>query len=257
MDGLSETFSLFGLPISRLGLDEAVSRCRARAESAQGGYACFVNVHTTTESRYHPGLRAALIDATFDFADGLPLVWVSRLSRDPVRSRVCGPDFMADFLRATVDWTHGFLGGRPDQGQAIARRFGVPYRAYSPPMRAFSPENAREDWQRFLDGCPDGVAPRVVWVGLGAPKQELWMQAVSELAPGVFFFGVGAAFDFLSSAKRRAPRWMQKAGLEWLFRLSQEPGRLWKRYFKTNALFLGFLLLDRIRPSRSPGPPGL
>jgi N-acetylglucosaminyldiphosphoundecaprenol N-acetyl-beta-D-mannosaminyltransferase len=116
--------------------------------------------------------------------------------------------------------------------------------SYSPPYRPFSKENAREDWETFLARAKAaGVErPRWVWVGLGAPKQEKWMEAVAEIAPDTLFFGVGAAFDFLAGTKARAPEWMRKSGLEWLHRFGSEPGRLWKRYLVTHSLFLYELL---------------
>ena len=133
--------------------------------------------------------------------------------------------------------TYGFIGGAPGQAEELARQFGVKANCYSPPVRPFSAENANEDSRNFLALCSGGQIPSVVWVGLGAPKQELWMQAVSPLATATLFFGIGAAFDFLTGSKSRAPLWMQKNGLEWLYRLSREPGRLGGRYLVTNSLF--------------------
>lgn len=115
-------------------------------------------------------------------------------------------------------------------------------------MRPFSPEAAMEDWENLVRVNGGKPLPHVVWIGLGAPKQELWMQAVSARIPNVVFMGVGAAFDFLTDTKKRAPVWMQKTGLEWLYRLIQEPRRLWRRYFVTNSRFILALIAEAFHP---------
>jgi N-acetylglucosaminyldiphosphoundecaprenol N-acetyl-beta-D-mannosaminyltransferase len=236
--------SILGVSLTRLGFSEVIEACEKKMKQRQGGYVCFANVHTVTESTYHPALQRALNGATFSVADGMPLVWVSRMKHSPVRSRVCGPDFMAAFFKKNPDSNYGMIGGAPGQAEQIARLFGIQATCYSPPIRPFSEANALEDWKNFVSLCPEGRPPAMVWVGLGAPKQELWMQAASREAPETLFMGVGAAFDFLAQRKKRAPVWMQDRGLEWLYRLSQEPGRLWKRYLVTNSMFVGLVTLD-------------
>jgi N-acetylglucosaminyldiphosphoundecaprenol N-acetyl-beta-D-mannosaminyltransferase len=231
------TAALLGVNVSTLGLPAALAACRARLAAGEGGYACFVNVHTLTESTRDPALHGALAGATFCFADGMPLVWLARALGTPIAGRVCGPDFMAALLAAEPDRVHGFLGGVPGRAEAIAARFGVPAAIHSPPMRAFSPADAAEDWQALLARCPDRRPPGIVWVGLGAPKQERWLHEVSRRAPGCLLLGVGAAFDFLSGATPRAPEVLQRAGLEWAYRLATEPRRLWRRYLTTNTRF--------------------
>jgi N-acetylglucosaminyldiphosphoundecaprenol N-acetyl-beta-D-mannosaminyltransferase len=229
---------LLGLEISRSDLPSAVEACSQLLASGRGGYVCFVNVHTLSDSTRHTELRAALEGATIRYADGMPLVWLSHLKREPIAQRVSGPDLMAAMLGAHHDSIHGFLGGMPGRAEMIAASFGVRGIFHSPPVREFSPEHAHEDWQTFVACCPGGKPPAIVWVGLGAPKQELWLAAVSPHARSTVFFGVGAAFDFLSGAKRRAPRWMQRTGLEWAYRLGSDPRRLWKRYIVTNTRFM-------------------
>jgi N-acetylglucosaminyldiphosphoundecaprenol N-acetyl-beta-D-mannosaminyltransferase len=237
--------SLGGLAVSRSGLEGAVEACRARIAERAGGYVCFVNVHSLTEGTRHAGLREALAGAAIRFADGMPLVWLARLKGAPIESRVAGPDFMEAMLRAEPNLLHGFIGGPPGRADEIASRFCVPNVTYSPPLRDFSPEHAREDWNAFVARC-QGQVPDLVWVGLGAPKQEMWLREVSELAPRVTFFGVGAAFDFLAVAKRRAPVLLQRTGLEWTHRLASEPRRLWKRYLVSNARFVRLALRELV-----------
>lgn len=249
-DVISNTISILGVSISRLGLAAALDKCTQMASEERGGYACFVNVHSLTESRSSADLRVCLNGASFAFADGMPLVWVSRYYGKPVESRVCGPDFMREFLTQNQSLVQGFIGGAPGRAEELVQKFGVQGITYSPPVRAFSSENAQEDWKCFLESCPEGKAPSIVWVGLGAPKQEFWMKEVSPLAPKTLFFGVGAAFDFLTGTTARAPVWMQKSGLEWCFRLAQEPGRLWRRYLGTNTRFILELIRDGLGRSQ-------
>jgi N-acetylglucosaminyldiphosphoundecaprenol N-acetyl-beta-D-mannosaminyltransferase len=234
---IGRTVALGELEVSRLGLDAALAACEERVARGAGGSACFVNVHTLTEASRDPRLREALRAASFLFADGIPLVWLARAKRAPIATRVCGPDFMDAMLRRQGARVHGLIGASPEVTGAVAARYGIQAIAHSPPMRPFSEAHALEDWQAFVERCPDRRPPRLVWVGLGAPKQERWIAAVSRVVSDVMFFGVGAAFDFLAGRKPRAPRVLQRLGLEWTHRLASEPGRLWKRYLLANARF--------------------
>ncbi len=243
-----ETVSILGIPISRAGFDEALQLCEERVNTKQGGYVCLANVHTVTESTRYPALADALKNAYLSLADGMPLVWVSRWKHNPVKTRVCGPDLTREFLLRHPETSMGFVGGRPGQGDDLARRFSLKNTtSYATPIRPFSPENAQEDWRNFISRCPNQQAPSVVWIGLGAPKQELWARTISPLAPQTLFFAVGAAFDFLTDTKKRAPLWMQKSGLEWFYRLAQEPRRLAKRYLTTNFEFVGKVTLELLK----------
>ncbi len=239
--------NLIGIRLSGPDLPSALSELSERVERGQGGYACFVNVHTLTESTTNESLRAALEHATFCFPDGMPLVWLMRLKGSSIGGRISGPDFTREFATAQRARSQGLVGGAPGRAEELASALGITACVYSPPMRDFSVENALEDWKAFLQHCPGGKAPSIVWVGLGAPKQEVWMQAVSRHAPETFFFGVGAAFDFLAGHVRRAPAWMRNNGLEWVHRLSQDPRRLWKRYLRTNAKFALLALRELTR----------
>jgi N-acetylglucosaminyldiphosphoundecaprenol N-acetyl-beta-D-mannosaminyltransferase len=155
---------------------------------------------------------------------------------------------MDAMLRRHAGRVHGLIGASPEVTGAVAARYGVQVIAHSPPMRPFSEAHALEDWHAFVARCPGRRPPQLVWVGLGAPKQERWMAAVSPVAGDVMFFGVGAAFDFLAGRKRRAPRVLQRLGLEWTYRLASEPGRLWKRYLVSNARFAR-LVFDELTAS--------
>jgi N-acetylglucosaminyldiphosphoundecaprenol N-acetyl-beta-D-mannosaminyltransferase len=234
---IGQTVALGELAVSRLGLDGALAACEERVARGAGGSACFVNVHTLTEASRDADLCEALRAASFRFADGVPLLWLARAKRAPIAARVSGPDFMDAMLRRQGARVHGMIGASPEVTAAVAARYGIQAIAHSPPMRPFSEGHALEDWQAFVARCPDAGPPQLVWVGLGAPKQERWIAAVSRAVPDVMFFGVGAAFDFLAEHKPRAPRVLQRLGLEWTHRLASEPGRLWKRYLLANTRF--------------------
>jgi N-acetylglucosaminyldiphosphoundecaprenol N-acetyl-beta-D-mannosaminyltransferase len=235
---ISETVSILGLAISRTDLSQTLRFCEKRIQSEAGGYICFVNVHSLTESLDNKELRRSFESASVLAADGMPLVWRSRLKGEPIESRVCGPDVTQRLLKEHPGWHYGLIGGEIGQSGLLREKFELNLTAYAPPFRDFSREHALEDWEAFLDLCPDQKPPRLVFVALGAPKQEIWMREISRIAPTVFFLGVGAALDFLSGNKKRAPRWMQRSGLEWFHRLGTDRRRLWKRYLVTNSRFL-------------------
>lgn len=153
---------------------------------------------------------------------------------------------MLEFLTAHPNLRHAFVGGSPGVAEKLIQRFELPNAtAYCPPFRPFSEANAREDWNIVVR--TSGSPPDCVWVGLGAPKQELWMNALRAEGSQALFFGVGAAFDFLTGGVARAPVWIQDFGLEWLYRLIKEPKRLWRRYMSTNPRFVWRVLAQWAR----------
>ena len=201
------------------------------------------NVHSVMTARRDPKLRDALANADVATPDGMPLVWAIRWLYGADQQRVYGPDLMEAALTDTARGLRHFLYGSTEE---TLNRLGerIPTFApeaeivgtISPPFRDPSPEELAEHAGRIRDS-----GANVVWVGLGMPKQELWMESVRPLLPGVALVGVGAAFDFLAGTVRQAPRWVQGAGLEWLFRLAKEPRRLWRRYLFNNPLFVVIL----------------
>jgi N-acetylglucosaminyldiphosphoundecaprenol N-acetyl-beta-D-mannosaminyltransferase len=172
--------------------------------------------------------------------DGMPLVWVLRRQAARDASRVYGPDLTLHLLKAAQDagTPVGFFGGRPEVLQSLLKRIQTQYPglpvaySYAPPFR---PLTAEENGAICRDIAESGT--RILFVGLGCPKQETWMAENSRGVP-VVMVGVGAAFDFLSNSVRQAPKWVRSAGLEWAFRFTQEPRRLWRRYLKHNPRFL-------------------
>jgi len=191
------------------------------------------------EAQHNRVLKDILNRASLVVADGMPLVWIGKVHRFALRRRVYGPELMETFCRQTGSrYRHFFYGGAPgvaDQlGEVMNPRFGIRVvGAYSPPFRHL---NSNEE--RSLLDLLRTTRPDIVWVGLSTPKQESWMAEYRERAGVPVLVGVGAAFDFLTRRSRQAPLWMREHGLEWLFRLSTEPKRLWRRYIIYGSQFV-------------------
>jgi N-acetylglucosaminyldiphosphoundecaprenol N-acetyl-beta-D-mannosaminyltransferase len=233
-----KTAELLGFQIAAPGIPAALSTL----ENGPGGAVYFVNTHSLCEAQRTPALAEAFRRARHRFADGVPLLWLARATRQSAPARVCGPDLMAAALRTHREG-HALIGGPPGQADRVLLSFGRNAPSFSPPFRDWDFQNpdrsrqlAREEFAQWLVSLPS-PHPRWIWVSLGAPKQELWIAAVADLAPRSWFLGVGAAFAFLAGETSRAPEWMQRSGLEWMHRLAQDPGRLLQRYADSGSRF--------------------
>jgi N-acetylglucosaminyldiphosphoundecaprenol N-acetyl-beta-D-mannosaminyltransferase len=245
---------VLGTRIDRSSYVESTGSAIEWALASESRYLCFVTVYNVMSARNQAGLKTAMNGADIVNADGVPLVWALRLLGVPEATRVYGPDFTLALLdeanRSGVPV--GFLGSTPlvlsKLLAAVHQRWPdlqIPY-SYAPPFR---PLTDSEDESMVQEINVSGA--RLLFVGLGCPKQELWMAAHKEKVNAVML-GVGAAFDFLSGMKSQAPRWMMAAGLEWLFRLATEPRRLWQRYLKYNPRFLFLFAIQLIASKTTP-----
>jgi N-acetylglucosaminyldiphosphoundecaprenol N-acetyl-beta-D-mannosaminyltransferase len=252
-----ERFGVLGVWIDAVDPLRAQEEIESWITDRQRGYVCLSNVHSVMEARRDESLRAVFNGADLAVPDGMPLVWVGRLrGRREVR-RVYGPDLTLQLCERAAGRGYRcfFYGGAPGVAEQLAhvlsRRFpGLRVvGTEAPPFRPLSREEDEEAVRRI-----NAAAPDLVFVGLGCPKQERWMAEHRErlLAPALL--GVGAAFDFHTGLVPQAPRWMMGAGLEWLFRLSQEPRRLWRRYLVYNPLFVFHLTLELLGLRRYPVP---
>jgi N-acetylglucosaminyldiphosphoundecaprenol N-acetyl-beta-D-mannosaminyltransferase len=193
------------------------------------------------ESRRNEQLRSILNQAGMVTADGMPLVWFSRLVRKAPAERVYGPDLMRALtaISPARGYRHFYYGGAPGVAEKLKAAMESAYPGllvvgmFQPPFRELTREEDRE-----AVACINAARPDIVWVGLSTPKQERWMAAHVGRLDAPALVGVGAAFDFHAGIKRQAPRWMQRSGLEWSFRLLSEPRRLGRRYLVNNPLFL-------------------
>ena len=241
--------NVLGVGVSAINMRGALAAIERWIENASPHYVCVAPVHGIMESQRDESLRRIYNAAGLVTPDWMPLVWLSRLRGCRWVERVYGPDLMLAVCEASVRrrWRHFLYGGghgvAPRLAQRLAARFpGIEIvGTYTPPFR---PLTAAED--RVVTDQINQSGADIVWVGIGAPKQEHWMAAhVGRIAAPVMV-GVGAAFDFHAGVKRQAPRWMQRTGLEWLFRLATEPRRLWWRYLRTNPYFVYLLVLQAL-----------
>lgn len=219
------------------------------AQQGTSSYVCAANVHVVVTAGDDPALAAAMEGADLVVPDGMPLVWWLRRTTRAEQERIFGPDLMHDVCGlAAADGTPVFLyGSTPETLELLTARLHERFPALqiagsiSPPFR---PLSADEDAAFIAQINASGA--RIVFVGLGAPKQEQWMLAHRGRVQAVML-GVGAAFDYHAGRLKRAPVWMQRAGLEWLFRLMQEPRRLFTRYLSTNTRFVWRALRAALR----------
>lgn len=229
-----------GSYVEVMGYEETVRRVESWGRKFDSRYVCVCNVHMIMEAHDDPTFRDVVNGADLVTADGVPLVWCLKMLGHSKATRVYGPE-LTKRLCGRVErggLSVGFFGGTEDVLRELIRRLGIEYPSlkitysFSPPFRQISEE---EDRAIVSEIVSSGV--QILFVGLGCPKQERWMADHKGQLP-VVMVGVGAAFDFLAGLKAQAPNWMQRVGLEWLFRLITEPRRLWVRYLKHNPRFV-------------------
>nr|BAL53469.1 N-acetylglucosaminyldiphosphoundecaprenol [uncultured Chloroflexota bacterium]BAL55909.1 N-acetylglucosaminyldiphosphoundecaprenol [uncultured Chloroflexota bacterium] len=242
---------ILGTRVDAISYSQAIQRVMNWAVAGESRYVCAANVHMVMEAYDDPIFREMVNAADLVTPDGMPLVWVLRRLGFSRQERVYGPTLtlLVAEEAAQRGIPIGFYGGQPEAAQGISenlsRRFPglqVAY-CYSPPFRPLMPEEDEQVVQAI-----NASGARILFVGLGCPKQERWMATHKGRVRAVML-GVGAAFDFLAGRIPQAPPWLQQMGLEWFFRLIHEPRRLWKRYFYHNPrfVFLTFITLLRKR----------
>jgi N-acetylglucosaminyldiphosphoundecaprenol N-acetyl-beta-D-mannosaminyltransferase len=245
---------LLGVPIALVDYERAMDVMDAMIARREPGYVCAVPVHPLMVARHDAEMRAALMGATMAVPDGKPLVWALSLLGDRLPDRVYGPELTARYCARAARQGHRIWLYGAETPEALEELVEILERRYpgiaiaggwSPPHRPLTSAEEDEVAARI-----NGDRADVVWVGLGAPKQEKWMAHMRPRLDAPVLAGVGAAFDFLADRKRQAPAWMQKRGLEWAFRLSQEPRRLLPRYLRYNPAFVAAFTRQWIRERR-------
>lgn len=236
---------VLGVRVSAVNMEQALGTIEGWISSRRPHYVCVSGVHGVMESREDEELRRIHNAAGLVTPDGMPLVWLAYLNGFKQVERVYGPDLMLALCERSVarGYRHFFYGGAEGVPEKLANRLQRRFPGlqvagcYSPPFRPLTDEEDERIVQSINEKEPD-----IVWVGLSTPKQERWMAAhVGRLSAPVLI-GVGAAFDFHSGLKRQAPRWMQRSGTEWIFRLITEPRRLGRRYLVNNPTFVLLML---------------
>lgn len=233
---------ILGVGVSAVNMDDTVATLEGWIAARAQEYVCVTGVHGVMESQNNERLRSVHNNAGMVTPDGMPLVWCARLMGKARTQRVYGPDLMR--MMTSVSSQRGYrqfyYGGGEGVADQLAKQLSETYPGlnvvgtWCPPFREPTPDEDREVVDQINAARPD-----ILWVGLSTPKQELWMAGHVRRLNVPVMIGVGAAFDFLAGNKRQAPLWMQRNGLEWLFRLGSEPRRLWRRYA---YIVPGFLL---------------
>ena len=234
-------FNVLGVSVSAMNLRIATDAILEAARARRKGYICVTGVHGVTEAQNDEAFRRILNGSFLNTTDGMPLVWLGRHFVGGNVERVYGPDLMLELFAATqtVPFRHFFYGGAPGVAEELkakleARFPGVQIAGtYTPPFRPLNDGEKEELAAQIRAAQPD-----LMWVGLSTPKQERFMAEYLPQLDATLMAGVGAAFDFHSGRVRQAPRWIQRSGFEWLYRMCCEPRRLARRYLVNNPLFL-------------------
>lgn len=234
------TNCILGVNLSITNMQEMINIIMSQLDELKGEYVCFSNVHTTVMAYEDAEYRHIQNSAFVALPDGSPLSYVQRMRGHKEAQRVAGPDFMSELWKATenTEVKHYFYGSSESTIESLRECLNKKYPGLkivgmeSPPFRPLTEEEDEEAIRRINESGAD-----VLWVGLGAPKQEKWMYEHRGKINAVMM-GVGAGFDFHAGIAKRAPMWMQTHYLEWLYRLTKDPKRLWKRYVTTNGRFL-------------------
>jgi N-acetylglucosaminyldiphosphoundecaprenol N-acetyl-beta-D-mannosaminyltransferase len=237
---MTKRINVLGVGISVLNLQTALGEIAAAIREKSKGYICVTGVHGVMEAQNDEAFRAILNNAFLCTPDGMPMVWAGKLNGHREMRRVYGPDLMLDVCAwsETSGCRHFFFGGAPGVAELLAEKLKARFPklqiagTFTPPFRAL---NSAEE--KNLQETVRAARPDIFWVGLSTPKQEKFMAEFLPKLDATLMIGVGAAFDFHSGRVRQAPRWMQRGGLEWFYRLCCEPRRLAKRYLKNNPLF--------------------
>lgn len=234
------TCRILGVDIAAINMEWLLEFTQKNIGELSGDYMCVSNVHTTVSAYEDAAYRSVQNGGIMAIPDGGPLAALGRRRGYRDMRRTTGPDYMRRMLEEGVErgYRHFFYGSTPQTLERMRERLGLEYPGvqiagmYSPPFRNLTESEDTDITHRINE-----VGADLVWVGLGAPKQEVWMSEHQGKIKG-FMVGVGAGFDYLAGNIERAPEWMQKHNLEWLYRLYQEPGKLWKRYMRTNTRFV-------------------
>ena len=241
--------NILGVGVSAINMSQALKTLDAWIAGRELHYVCVTGVHGVMECQRDEHLRQIHNTAGLVTPDGMPLVWLLRVHGRRHVTRVYGPDLMLALCQHSVapGYRHYLYGGSEDVVKLLKARLEQYYPglqvvgAFAPPFRPLTAEEDEQVVRMINEANPD-----IVWVGLSTPKQERWMAGHRDRLAAPVLLGVGAAFDFHAGVKRQAPRWMQRSGFEWLFRLATEPRRLWRRYLTNNPLFVGLVLAQAL-----------
>jgi N-acetylglucosaminyldiphosphoundecaprenol N-acetyl-beta-D-mannosaminyltransferase len=254
---MTNRVNVLGVGISVLNLRTALAAIADAVRARRKGYICVTGVHGVMEAQDDENFKKILNGAFLCTPDGMPMVWAGKLRGHAELSRVYGPDLMLDVCAWSESngCRHFFYGGADGVADLLAQKLKVRFPklevagTFTPPFRPLNPDEEEKLLEQVRAAKPD-----ILWVGLSTPKQERFMADFLPKLDVTLLIGVGAAFDFHSGRTRQAPRWMQRGGLEWLYRLGCEPRRLAKRYFRNNPRFVLKFLGQSLGLKKYPSP---
>jgi N-acetylglucosaminyldiphosphoundecaprenol N-acetyl-beta-D-mannosaminyltransferase len=238
--------NILGVGVDAVEMERALEMIQAHLATGRAGFVCALGVHGILESLKNPEVALAYAGSILNVPDGAPTVWLGRLQGFRQMDHVTGPALMLEIFKrpAFASCSHFFYGGKPGVADQLAsnmlQRFPSTRIAgtYTPPFRDLTLEEEKE-----LISYINALQPDIVWVGIGTPRQDLWMRRMLPRLETRLMFGVGAAFDFHTGRIRECPDWIKRAGFHWLHRLLQDPGRLWRRNLN-NTAFLWHIALQ-------------
>ena len=248
-------FCILEVKISAIDMDDACSLVEDAILKRQKKYICVCPVSTIMECKRNEKVLMSVNCADLATPDGMPVVWIGKMRGYKNIRRVYGPELMREICDISVKkgYKHYFYGSSQDTLNKLQERLSKEYSgliisgSFSPPFRQLTEEEDNKIVEEINRSNPD-----IVWVGLGSPKQDLWMYEHRGRINAPVLIGIGAAFDFLAGVKPQASRWIRDNGFEWLFRLITEPKRLWRRYLINNCIFLYYIAKEVISKNVYP-----
>jgi len=246
-----KTVNILGTGFSRINMEDTLRVIKKSIANGRKSQVCVTNAYSLVLMQKDKEFKDITNSASLIVTDGKLLVWISRLYGEPISERVAGPDLVYELCKISAKKGYNlfFLGSNPTTLRKIVENLKKMFPSvkiagvHSPPFKRQFSEREDEKMMALINK----VRPDVLFVGLGAPKQERWIWEHKDKLRVPVSIGVGAAFDFVAGTVKRAPKWMQRCGLEWLFRLCQEPRRLWRRYLIGNLIFLWLVLKEFLK----------
>ena len=246
---------ILGIPFDLIGYDDVLSAIRGWRDRHERRYITITNPHSVLMCHRDPAMKAATTGAALTLPDGVGIMWACAILGYPHRGRVSGPALMLRLCDQgqALGLRHYFYGGADGVADMLAQRMrnrfpGIQIAGtYCPPFRTVTDEEDAGIVRRI-----NGARPDIVWVGLGAPKQEIWVAAHAGAIDAPAVIGVGAAFDFHSGAVKWAPGWVRRCGLEWAYRLAQNPRRMWRRNVDSPRFLIKVLAQRLARKTNAP-----
>lgn len=250
MDNSKKRITVLNSPVDPLTMTETIGIIEKSIKDKKSIQHIVVNAAKLVNMQKDAALRESVVSSDIINADGQSVVWAARFLGNPVPERVAGIDLMINLIELshTKGFKVFFLGAREE---VVSKVVDIYSEKYSKDIIAgyrngyFGPDEEQEVAQQIADCKAD-----ILFVAITSPKKEIFLNKYKDIIKTPFIMGVGGSFDVVAGVTKRAPRWMQKAGLEWFYRFLQEPGRMWKRYLRTNSLFIYYVLKAKLRKSK-------